>query len=73
MINAVNAFGNSHDIKIRVGIHTVRWCRLTSGLNPGLKAFGFQPVESTSLSKFWFSEVNLHPYNMLGRCKLLGG
>ena len=31
-------------------------------VDPGLKALGFQPVESTSLSKFWFQMVNLHPY-----------
>ena len=28
-----------------------------------MKALGFQPVESTSLSKFWFQIVKLHPYN----------
>ena len=27
-----------------------------------MKALGFQPVDSTSLSRFWFSIVNLHPY-----------
>ena len=27
-----------------------------------MKALGCQPVESTSLSKFWFQIVNLHPY-----------
>ena len=27
-----------------------------------MKALGCQPVESTSLSEFWFSDVNLHPY-----------
>ena len=27
-----------------------------------MKALGFQPVESTSLSKLWFQSVNLHPY-----------
>ena len=26
----------------------------------------FQPVESTSLSKFWFQIVNLHPYSAGG-------
>ena len=31
-----------------------------------MKALGFQPVESTSLSKFWFQIVNLHPYNVVG-------
>ena len=32
-------------------------------VDPGLKALGFQPVESTSLSKVLVSDVNLHPYN----------
>ena len=32
----------------------VRRCRLTHQVDPGLKALGFQAVESTSLSKFWF-------------------
>ena len=27
-----------------------------------MKALGCQTVESTSLSKFWFQIVNLHPY-----------
>ena len=27
-----------------------------------LKALGFQPFESTSLSNLWFQIVNLHPY-----------
>ena len=31
-----------------------------------MKALGFQPVESASLSKLWFSSVNLHPYNAAG-------
>ena len=31
-------------------------------LTLGLKALGFQPVESTSLSKLWFQIVDLHPY-----------
>ena len=30
-----------------------------------MKALGFQPVESTSLSKLWFQIVNLHPYNVV--------
>ena len=35
-------------------------------LTLGLKALGFQPVESTYLSKFWFQIVNLHPYTKKG-------
>ena len=33
---------------------TVRRCRLTHQVDPGLKALYCQPVESTSLSKLWF-------------------
>ena len=34
--------------------HAVGRCRLTHQVDPGLKALGFEPVESTSLSNFWF-------------------
>ena len=40
----------------------VRRCRLTHQVDPGLKALGCQPVESTALSKILVSDVNLHPY-----------
>ena len=43
----------------------VRRCRLTHQDDPGLKALGCQPVETTSLSKLWFQMCQpAHPYIM---------
>ena len=38
-----------------------------------MKALGFQTVESTSLSKFWFQMFNLHPYSMALRFDTTSG
>ena len=40
----------------------VEHIRLTLGCQTG-KALGCQTVESISLSKLWFSDVNLHSYS----------